>query len=289
MQASLVAEGHQVQCFHEGKQGFAAMKESPPDLVLADVALPEMNGLDIAVEVRRDIALRDTPIIVMMSLDNTINRIDGLKAADDYISKPIKQGELIAKVHALLRRSTLTGGLKGKLEMIGGAGPAIQMALFSHTQGALIFDDGTVLYFVNSMIVHVVHPALKAEAAVKQVLTRQSGTFRFEPQALPPEQTMNIKPEALLLELTRQLDEEAHYATLEPIDIEDPSLTIVPNLVIASTFIETAGRGSFEVYERFDAHSNKPCLVFSSADVTLVVLRCNKGDIPHDMQSFLRA
>ncbi len=101
----LEAEGHQVMAFEDGVMAMKALRESPPSLALLDWNMPGMTGLDIC---RR---LRETgvylPVIMITARDEMEDRIAALDSgADDFISKPFNIREVIARVRALLRRSS---------------------------------------------------------------------------------------------------------------------------------------------------------------------------------------
>lgn len=286
LRGTLRQAGHEVEVYNDGRAGFAAVKDNPPELVIADAQVRGLGGLDIAVQIRDDLALRDLAVLIVMDVDNTINRIDGLQAADDNLGKPIKKGVLIAKVNALLRRSSLSGGLKGKLELIGGAAAALQMVLFSHDQGALVFDDSTIIYLDNKRIAHVDHPDLAPEEALMKVLKRRSGAFRFEPRVSPPERTLNLKPETAMLEAAKETDEDSRdSAHLPLIDVTARDLIVVPNVAVVRTYIETSGgAAAFSVVEGWDEKNRASCLVFEGQGLRLTLLRSSLQDLPADFR-----
>ena len=97
-------EGYEVRIERNGVAGLAAAREDPPDLVLLDVMLPRMNGLDVLRELRAD--GHELPVIMLTAKGQEIDKVLGLKlGADDYVTKPFGFLELLARVEALLRRS----------------------------------------------------------------------------------------------------------------------------------------------------------------------------------------
>ncbi len=88
-----------------GREGLEKIISEKPDLVLLDVMLPFLSGLEILRKLRNEMAC-EIPVILVTARDETIDKVDGLNSgADDYISKPFKIEELLARMNAVLRRS----------------------------------------------------------------------------------------------------------------------------------------------------------------------------------------
>ncbi len=103
---NLANEGFQVSAAFDGVSGLAALKKTPPDLLLLDLMLPKMSGLDICREVRKDESLNRLPILMLTARGDEADRVVGLEmGADDYVTKPFSPRELIARVKALIRRA----------------------------------------------------------------------------------------------------------------------------------------------------------------------------------------
>jgi two-component system alkaline phosphatase synthesis response regulator PhoP len=94
--------GYEVLTAETGDQGFTLWQEQHPDMVLLDLNLPGMDGIDIARKIRRK---DDTPIIMVTARVEELDRLLGLElGADDYITKPYSPREVVARVKAVLRR-----------------------------------------------------------------------------------------------------------------------------------------------------------------------------------------
>jgi two-component system, OmpR family, alkaline phosphatase synthesis response regulator PhoP len=105
---NLEREGFAVITAFSGEQaiGYALDSQRPPRLILVDLMLPGMSGLDLCRRLRREPLTRRTPIIILTAKTAEADRVTGLDiGADDYISKPFSVRELIARVKALLRRT----------------------------------------------------------------------------------------------------------------------------------------------------------------------------------------
>ena len=86
---------------------WAAMDEEKPELILLDIMLPEEDGLSILRNLREDVKTMDIPVIMLTAKDSEYDKVIGLDAgADDYVAKPFGMMELVARIKALLRRST---------------------------------------------------------------------------------------------------------------------------------------------------------------------------------------
>ena len=102
--AQLGEAGYAVEKAADGREGLYQALEFPIDLAIIDLGLPEVSGLDIIREVRRQ--GKSYPILILTARDRWQDKVDGLEAgADDYVVKPFHFEEVGARVHALLRRS----------------------------------------------------------------------------------------------------------------------------------------------------------------------------------------
>jgi DNA-binding response OmpR family regulator len=106
----LLDEGFQVCVARDGPEAVSATSAERPDLVLMDLKLPNMNGLDVFREIR---TTSDVPVIMLTSRSDEVDRIVGLElGADDYITKPFSPREVVARVKTVLRRTEDRGSLK---------------------------------------------------------------------------------------------------------------------------------------------------------------------------------
>jgi two-component system OmpR family response regulator len=122
---SLEQDGYRVLTSGDGARGLRLAREHRPDLIILDLMLPTMDGLDICRAIRQDSA---TPILILTAKAEEVDKIVGLElGADDYMTKPFSMRELIARVKALLRRVDLDQSPSG------------------HRQGAVLSIDGIEL------------------------------------------------------------------------------------------------------------------------------------------------
>jgi len=101
--------GYRVISARNGKQALALFRSEAPCLVVLDIVMPEMDGIELCRELRRESGV---PVIFLTSMDDEIDRIVGLElGADDYLSKPFSPRELVARIRAVLRRTDAGSGL----------------------------------------------------------------------------------------------------------------------------------------------------------------------------------
>jgi two-component system alkaline phosphatase synthesis response regulator PhoP len=99
----LVRSGFQVLTAADGREALAAARERKPDLLIVDLGLPDIDGLDVTRILRKESAV---PMIILTARDEETDKILGLElGADDYMTKPFSPKELVARVRAVLRRS----------------------------------------------------------------------------------------------------------------------------------------------------------------------------------------
>ncbi|MEG2377742.1 MAG: response regulator transcription factor [Clostridia bacterium] len=98
----LEKDGYEVAIAADGLVGVSKFSEFLPNIILLDIMLPELDGFGVCREIRKT---SDTPIIMLTAKDETFDKVMGLEiGADDYISKPFEMKEVIARIHAVLRR-----------------------------------------------------------------------------------------------------------------------------------------------------------------------------------------
>jgi two-component system alkaline phosphatase synthesis response regulator PhoP len=109
----LMSEGYNVVFANDGDSGLEKATQLPLDLVVLDIMLPHRSGLDVCTEIRR--AGFTYPILLLTARGQTIDKVVGLKlGADDYVTKPFDTFELMARIEALLRRTSLQSRIKNE-------------------------------------------------------------------------------------------------------------------------------------------------------------------------------
>jgi two-component system phosphate regulon response regulator PhoB len=129
LQYNLEKEGFQVETARRGDAGLDAIRREAPDLVLLDLMLPGVDGLELTRLLKRESATSRVPIVMLTARGEEVDRIVGLElGADDYIPKPFSPREVVLRVKAVLRRQQSEEATPADLLEIGG----IQLDIAGH-------------------------------------------------------------------------------------------------------------------------------------------------------------
>ena len=121
LEFNLEAAGYSTVTAVDGADALAKARRYQPSLIIMDVMMPEMNGLEACKVLRRDPNLATVPIILLTARAGEIDRVLGLElGANDYLTKPFSPRELVLRVKELLRRTTETAGRKSDELNVGG-------------------------------------------------------------------------------------------------------------------------------------------------------------------------
>jgi DNA-binding response OmpR family regulator len=114
---NLEREGYQVVTAVDGESGLSAARANRPDLILLDLLLPALDGLEVCRILRREMT---TPILMLTAKTDEIDKVVGLElGADDYVTKPFSMRELLARVRALLRRAETAPSAEAEVLLAG--------------------------------------------------------------------------------------------------------------------------------------------------------------------------
>ena len=102
---NLINEGFKVEKTNNGKDAIALNISFKPDLIILDVMMPELDGIETCYQIKKDVSINDPKILFLTARSEDYSEISGLEAgADDYISKPVRPRVLLSRIKAILRR-----------------------------------------------------------------------------------------------------------------------------------------------------------------------------------------
>jgi DNA-binding response OmpR family regulator len=108
LRTNLEVQGYQVELATDGLEGLARARQAPFDLIVLDLMLPTLGGIEVLRKFRKE--NQSTPVLILTAKGNELDKVLGLRlGADDYVTKPFGLMELLARVEALLRRAALPG------------------------------------------------------------------------------------------------------------------------------------------------------------------------------------
>lgn len=115
---NLKSEGYKTITADNGESGLAKAKAEVPQLIVLDLMLPKMSGLDVCKALKREAATARIPIIMLTAKSDEVDRIVGLElGADDYVTKPFSPRELLLRIQSILRRSSAGGEREERIKV----------------------------------------------------------------------------------------------------------------------------------------------------------------------------
>jgi uncharacterized protein (TIGR02266 family) len=204
----------------DGREALAQAEAIRPDLILLDAIMPELDGYEVATALKANPATQDIPIIFMTARPRVEDKVRVLElGAEDYLVKPVRREELLARVRNVLRRTGArrpapppeTSLMRGRLEMIS-LSNIIQVLEVERRTGTLRLTSGGrqgEILFTEGRIAYASQGPRQGEAAVYRLLTWTEGEFVLEPAAgtAPPEAQVTQPNQSLLIEGARRLDQ----------------------------------------------------------------------------------
>lgn len=214
----LTEHGFKVHEAASGEEGLAVALEQRPWLILADMRMPGMEGVEFCRRVRAHSLLRHVPFVFLSGWDDYRDRYRGLEAgADEFLSKTTPGRELLIRLHLLLRRFAAVGGpggrgesaLQGRLDLVGPAG-VLQILHTSRLTGVLVVRSSTQqsrVTFRDGEVMAVVAGDATGERALVTLLGWTRGSYEFTPGEVEAGAPLGESFSQLLLDACRVLDE----------------------------------------------------------------------------------
>ncbi len=151
MHYNLVKEGYRVSCAETGEEGLKLARRERPDLILLDIMLPGIDGLEVCRALRKEASTRDVPVVMITARGEEADVVAGLElGTDDYVTKPFSPRVLISRVRAVLRRQKKESGGEAEVLRIGELviHPGRNQVLVEEKPVELTFTEFRVLHFL---------------------------------------------------------------------------------------------------------------------------------------------
>ena len=166
-------EGFEVESFTHGRNGLDYLRQNSADLLLLDIMLPDLDGMEICKLLRADERLKNIPIIFLTAKGEEVDRVVGLEiGADDYVVKPFSPRELVARVKAVLRRRDQTLGKTEVIEVPG-------LRLDSRTREVTVRGRSITLSALEFKLLHFLASQPRRVFSREQLLDNVWGRDRF--------------------------------------------------------------------------------------------------------------
>jgi two-component system alkaline phosphatase synthesis response regulator PhoP len=151
MRYNLTKEGYQVSCATSGEQALVKASEENPDLIVLDLMLPGMNGLEVCRQLKTTAGTRDVPLVMLTAKSEEADIVTGLElGADDYVTKPFSPRVLLARIRSVLRRHIVAGPQEDQVLRIHGLeiDPARHEVIVGGERADLSASEFRILHFL---------------------------------------------------------------------------------------------------------------------------------------------
>jgi CheY-like chemotaxis protein len=219
MEVSLKKAGFSVTTAVNGQDALEKAEISPPDLILSDTKMPEMDGFELCRRLKEDERYRGTPFIFLTGQKSVEYKVKGLElGVEDYLTKPIYIKEIVTRVKILLQKrekerlekKDLRASFSGNLADMGVV-DLVQTLEMGKKSGALHVKGRTgleaVCYFKDGRILDCELSKLTGEGAFYRLLNWQEGEFAIEFKPIEREERIPVSTQGLLMEGMRRIDE----------------------------------------------------------------------------------
>ena len=227
LKLKLVNEGFDVIGTDNPSEALSYVEKDRPDLVIADVLMPEMDGIAMYRKMREIRGVGDTPLLFLSARDDTDTKVEALHlGAEDYLVKPVDLRELAARIRNIIRRdqkgkkdASAAGAVQGVMGDLSNLGiPEIVQTLHLGLKTACVTlkageADGGRIYFMNGRISHCETGNLNGEEAFYRLLRLQEGSFVIAHSQTTTDRTIDMDEMQLILEGFRRIDEEKKEPT----------------------------------------------------------------------------
>lgn len=228
LKSNLQKEGYATIEVLDGEAALEQIQHEKPDLILADITMPKIDGFELCKIVRDNPDLAYIPFIFLTAKGELRDRVQGLNlGADDYISKPFHITEVTARIKVVLQRSAPDLGagqnegesdLRGNLEQMSLAELIQTLVMNRKTGGLKIINQATVgkMHFTSGELIQASMGDYQGEEAVYRILTWDEGYFEFDSKETVDKPAITTGTTSLLMEGFNQREEYLKYKQAMP-------------------------------------------------------------------------
>ena len=267
---------YEVEIANNGKEALDVLSKMPIDLVISDIRMPDINGLDLLIRIKKDYP--QTKVIIMTAYGSSdVQKEASKRGSLYYIEKPFEINEIRKLILDLVKEKR---GFEGKLFDLQ-LTDIIQMNCLGRVTTSLVItkdDHRGLIYFNEGEIIHAECDDIVGEEAFYIILGWQEGKFVSNIGAFPPHETISSPWEHLLMESMKRKD-EAGAASGETGKVEGPSIKETPedNVDTASAHVE--GGGEKEERENADLSHRMCKLIMKVQECEGVVAVARNGKV----------
>jgi len=219
---SLSKAGYNIVEADNGETAFEVANKEHPDLIISDIMMPQMDGIELCWMIRENSEIPLVPFIFLTSFDDSEMEIRGFRAgADEYLSKPIDRKELLERVEELLERTgklkTIEDTTETKKAFSGDLNDLsivelVQMLNLNKKSGILRIDADIQgeIYLKNGQLFGAKTLNKTGEEAIYEMVTLNTGTFNFELSEKDVDQNIKNSTMNVIMEACRIMDENRH-------------------------------------------------------------------------------
>lgn len=228
LKSSLQKEGYQTSEAFDGAAALELAQKQIPDLILADVTMPEMDGFELCKHIRDNDATTHIPFIFLTAKGELNDKVMGLNlGADDYIAKPFHISEVTARIKSILQRLMMLSqhphhqeesDLKGNLEQMHLPEVIQTLSMNQKTGGLTINSNNRIgkIYFESGEVVQASLGQFQGDEALYRVLIWDEGTFEFDTSDTSSQPPIGKTTTSLLMEGFEERDEFFKYKKAMP-------------------------------------------------------------------------